>query len=279
MMKDNPLTPEFWKAFSASFSEKQDARFIKPEFWDRIATTYDELENSSFYQEMVEEIIETMKQRGALSPENRVFDVACGPCNYAIRFAPLVKEVVALDISPKMIEKCKERIKKLGIKNIRLILEDWFRFETSEKFDTVFVSMTPILQDIQSIDRLLALAKKFLVIVHWAGVRQNLLYARIWKEVFNRELVWKKPGIIVVFNYLYTLGYAGDLRFFSGYWERKRPLEKELEHILWKLDGEGIKVDEKSKKQILDILKKESKDKIVISRTKVRIGFLFVKLF
>ncbi len=277
-MKNNPLSPDFWKAFSASFTEEQDVRFTSPEFWDRIAKTYDELETSPFYQEMVEEIIETMKRRGALSPENRIFDVACGPCNYAIRFAPFVKEVVALDISPKMVQKCKEKIKKTKIKNIRLILEDWFHFETSERFETVFVSMTPILQDLHSVDRLLAIAKRFLVIIHWAGVRQNLLHTRIWKEVFDKKLVCKKPGIIVVFNYLYTLGYAGDLRLFSGYWERKRPLEKELEHILWRLDGEGIRVDETAEKRILSILETESKDGIITSCTKVRIGFLFIDL-
>ncbi len=277
-MKKDPLTPEFWREYAASIGGKEDARFTSPEFWNRVAETYDDLEASSFYRQMVEEIIETMKIRGALGPKLRVFDVCCGPGNYALQFAPLVKEVVALDISPKMIEKCRKKAREAGVSNIRIILGDWFKFETKETFDTVFVSMSPIIHHLDSIDRLLSLSRRFLILVHWAGVRKNLLYARIYKEVFDRELVWKRPGIIVVFNYLYTLGYAGDIRFFTGYWERLRPIEKELEQVLWRLEREGISVSKEAKEKILRILEEESRGGLVPSRTKVRIGFLFVDL-
>lgn len=277
-MKNDPLRPEFWKAYARSKTGAVDARFTSPDFWDRIAEDYEDLEDSAFYRAMVDEIIATMKHRGALSPDFRVLDVCCGPGNYALRFAPLVKEVVGIDISPKMMAKFREKAQAKGVRNVRPILTDWFKFETEERFDTVFVSMTPILHDLDSIDRLLALAKRFLVLVHWAGVRQNLLHTRIWQEVFSRELSWKRPGIIVPFNYLYTLGYAGDLRFFSGYWERTRTVEKELEHILWRASGEGLEVNEAIRERIRQILEEKALDGLVLSRTRVRIGFLLVDL-
>ncbi len=278
-MNLNPLKPEFWKAFAAKGKEPADKRFLAPDFWDRLSESYDELEESPFYREMVEEIVSTMHKRGALGPERRVFDVACGPGNYAVRFAPLVKEIVGLDVSSKMLERFKERMKAAGFTNYRLIQADWFTYQTEERFDTLFVSMSPILHDLDSIDRLLQLAEHFLVLVHWAGVRENLLQQRIVREVLGRELRWKKPGLIVPFNYLYALGYPGDLRFFCGYWERRRPVAKELEHLLWRLEGQGIEVSPSEKEKIKRLLEKEAdQEGMVFSRTRVRIGFLMVEV-
>ncbi len=277
-MKNDPLRPEFWKAYAKERDGAQEGRFSSPEFWDKIAEGYDDLEQSPFYREMVEEILSTMRQRGALAPQARVLDVCCGPGNYALRFAPLVKEVVGIDISPKMLAKFREKARQKGLQNVKILLQDWYTFEAQETFHTVFVSMTPVLHDLDSIDRLLALAREFLVLVHWAGVRKNLLYARIWKEIFGREWKWGRPGIIVPFNYLYTLGYAGDLRFFTGYWERRRPLEKELDHLLWRASHEGIQVDKEAREKIKQLLQAEAVDGQVYSRTKVRIGFLLVHI-
>ena len=277
-MTPNPLKPEFWKAYAAELREDKDKRFLRPEFWDRISETYDELEATPFYRQMVEEIVSTMRERGALAPENRVFDVACGPGNYAVRFAPLVREVVGLDVSPKMLAKFEEKMQAKGYTNYRTIQADWFQFETQERFETVFVSMSPILHDLDSVDRLLSLAKRFLILVHWAGVRRNLLHERIYREVFQRELKWGKPGLIIPFNYLYARGFPGDLRFFCGYWERRHSLEKELERLLWRLDGEGIEVSPEQEAQIRRILEAEAQDGEIVSRTKVRIGFLFVEV-
>ena len=277
-MSLDPLKPEFWRQYAARLKGDKDQRFLRPEFWDRISSTYDELEETTFYQEMVHEVVQTMRQRGALHKKARVFDVACGPGNYAVRFAPWVQEVVGLDISPKMLAKFQEKMQSKGYTNYRTILADWFSFETKEKFDTVFVSMSPILQDLNSIDRLLSLATGFLVLVHWAGVRRNLLHERIYREVLKRELKWGKPGIIIPFNYLYSLGFPGDLRFFCGYWERRRTVEQELEHILWRLEGEGLSLSPEEKKEVQRILEEEAKGGQILSRTKVRIGFLFVEL-
>ncbi|NPB09081.1 MAG: class I SAM-dependent methyltransferase [Thermodesulfobacteria bacterium] len=278
-MSQDPLKPEFWKEYARKGKEPADSRFLSPDFWDRLSESYDELEEDPFYQQMVEEVISAMRQRGALSPEARVFDVCCGPGNYAVRFAPHVKEVVGLDVSPKMLALFEERMKEAGFNNYRLIKADWFSYEPEERFDTVFVSMSPILHDLDSVDRLLGLAERFLVLVHWAGVRENLLQQRLVREVLGMEMRWKKAGIIVPFNYLYTLGYPGDLRFFCGYWRRKRPVEKELEHLLWRLEGQGVEVSSAQREKFLALLQKEADPYgNVVSQTRVRIGMVMVEV-
>jgi SAM-dependent methyltransferase len=49
----------------------------------------------------------------------RVLDVGCGPGILTVALAPLVDEVVALDLTPEMIAQAKRRSEGLGLKNIR----------------------------------------------------------------------------------------------------------------------------------------------------------------
>ena len=49
----------------------------------------------------------------------KVLDVGCGPGILTIALAPLVHEVVALDLTPEMIAQAKKRSDWLGLKNVR----------------------------------------------------------------------------------------------------------------------------------------------------------------
>lgn len=52
----------------------------------------------------------------------RVLDLGCGPDILTTALAPYVTEVVALDITPKMIERIRQRSIELGLNNVRLRL-------------------------------------------------------------------------------------------------------------------------------------------------------------
>ncbi len=49
----------------------------------------------------------------------KVLDVGCGPGILTVAIAPLVDEVVALDLTPEMIAQAKKRSDRLGLKNVR----------------------------------------------------------------------------------------------------------------------------------------------------------------
>ena len=49
----------------------------------------------------------------------KVLDVGCGPGILTVALAPLVYEVVALDLTPEMIAQAKKRSDLLGLKNVR----------------------------------------------------------------------------------------------------------------------------------------------------------------
>jgi len=51
-----------------------------------------------------------------------LLDVGCGVCSYDVYLSPHFKEIVAIDVSPKMARKAFERVKSFNAKNISLIV-------------------------------------------------------------------------------------------------------------------------------------------------------------
>jgi len=274
----DPFSPEFWKAYQKRFHTEEDELFLKPDFWDQMAESYDDLEATPFYREMVETVISEMEAAGALAPEITLLDLCCGTGSYTVRFARRVKEVWALDISPGMLRVLERKIEDQGLKNVRPVLADWRLYSPPRKFETVFVSMTPILNDLEEFDRILGITERYLAIVQWAGLRENDLYREVLKRFFNRSPRKRGPGAVVLFNYLFSLGYPAEIRFFSGIWERARPLEKELKRLLFKIRGAGLYVDSRKENEIRTFLSERARDGKVISYTRVRIAFVFADL-
>ncbi|MFN4196432.1 MAG: class I SAM-dependent methyltransferase [Caldimicrobium sp.] len=270
------LRPAFWVKLS-QIKKEETKKFFKKDFWELIAEEYDSLEENSFYRSMQEDIIQEMEKRGALKKDYSFFDVACGTGTYTIKIAPSVAEVFALDISPSMLYHLRKKLEIKNIKNVQIIETDWKKYEPNRKFDTVFVSMTPILSDLKEVKRLFDCADKFFIAVQWAGLRKNVLYDEIEKIFFKKKRKDPQPGFLILFNYFYTMGHPGDAKFYEGYFEKKSTVDKFWQILKYKLQSKGYKISAKKEKEILKFLEKRAIDGIIENKTQVRIGALFIK--
>ncbi len=277
-MKPDPFSPEFWKAYQKEFQRPEDERFLQPEVWDEMAEDYDDLEACTFYREMVNQVVRTMEAAGALSAETTLLDLCCGTGTYTVRFAPRVREVWALDVSGGMLAVLQRKLKDQGITNVKIVQADWRLYRPPRQFDTVFVSLTPILNDLQEVDRILEVAERYVVFIHWAGIRENELYLEILKQFFGRKPRKRSPGAVVLFNYLFARGYPAEMRFFSGVWERKRSLEREWRRLRVRLENEGISLSPEMESRLKAYLASRAKEGHLYSRTRVRLGFLLADL-
>lgn len=277
-MKPDPFSPEFWKAYQEEWRSPEDEHFLRPEVWDDMAEDYDELEKCAFYREMVTQVVKIMESAGALSPEITLLDLCCGTGTYTLRFAPRVREVWALDISGGMLAVLRRKLENEGVTNVRIVQADWRFYQPSRKFETVFVSLTPILNDLQEVDRILEITERYLVLIHWAGVRENELYLEILKQFFDRKPRKRSPGAVVLFNYLFARGYPAEVRFFSGVWERERSVEREWRRLRHRLEGEGLSITSEMESCLRAYLASRAQDGRLRSRTRVRLGLLLADL-
>ncbi len=272
----DPFSPEFWREYQRKKKRPEEERFLRPDFWDRLAEDYDELEENPTYRNMVSEVVSELKTAGALSPQEEVFDVCCGTGIYAVRFAPFVKRVFALDVSKEMLKVLKRKLETLRLKNVEVVESDWRSYREQRKFYTVFVSLSPILNDLSEVDRLLSYAERFFAVVQWAGLRENELHKEVLKEFFGEELPKPPPKAVVLFNYLFSLGYAPRVRFFTGVWERERDPEKEAERLFLRWETEGRRLDQGLKERIRKFICAKARGGKLKVKTKVRLGFLLV---
>lgn len=69
-----------------------------------------------------EDFFKYIKTRHSLNTSKRILDVGCGTGQIAIPLSPYVKEVIAMDPEPEMINVAKKISNKLNIKNIHYII-------------------------------------------------------------------------------------------------------------------------------------------------------------
>lgn len=89
-------------------------------FWDRVAARYAraKIADMPAYTHTLE------RTRSYLKPEDRVLELGCGTASTALELAGNVAEIVASDVSSKMIEIGRAKATNQGVTNIRLVAAD-----------------------------------------------------------------------------------------------------------------------------------------------------------
>ncbi len=276
------LTPQFWREYVDSRSRslgRQRKKIATGSKWDKMAKRYHSFEEDEDFRAEQEWIIQKMQRRRMLGGDIELLDVACGPGTHCFSFAKSCRRVVAVDVSEKMIEQVVEKQRRSGVENLNVICQDFYSFEPGETYDTVFVSMSPILNELESVDRLLALSRRNLALVYWAGVRENPLFERCYRLVYGHEYQWDALDITVIFNYLVALGYSPEICYLHPVWKRQDTLDNTVEHIIWHLEFyRDLKPEEKERVRRL-VAGRADPDGMVTYNTRVRKGALFLDLF
>ena len=268
--------PNFWKGL-LDHSQDSGSRKFSPDCWDRIAQSYDDLEKDPGYTLQVKKVLEKMKGSGALNKEYTLLDVACGTGTYATIFAPYLKRVTGLDISAGMLKRFKEKIMEKGIENCELIHQDWQDYLPETPFDIVFSSMTPLLSYYKNIDKMVALARHFLVLVGWAGIRENPFLDKMTQAIFGKGPGKPKSDITLVFAYLYSLGYSPEIEYFIGTWKRTYEIKKQLEKVAWHLEFRR-RLTKDERHFIRRELEKLATNGMVTLETRVRTGIVLLRM-
>ena len=280
-LSDLELTPEFWREYVNSRNRSRACRrkrIATGDKWDKMAKRYHGFEEDRDFQEEQEWIVGKMRRRKMLGPEIELLDMACGPGTHCFSFAELCRRVVAVDVSEKMIAQAKEKQQHRGAANLELVCRDFYSFQAAEKFDTVFVSMSPILNELESVDQLLRLSRRYLALVYWAGVRENPLFERCYRLIYGHEYHWDALDITIIFNYLHALGYSPEISYLHPVWKRRDTLEHTVEHIIWHLEFYR-ELDPEERDQVRQLVAgRVDREGKVTYHTRVRKGVLLLDL-
>ncbi|HDS16729.1 MAG TPA: class I SAM-dependent methyltransferase [Proteobacteria bacterium] len=279
MSEELLLTPQFWRDYVLSRKRSlKRSKVATGGKWDQIAGHYHSFENDAAFLAEQLWIKEKMLAHRMLSPQTELIDIACGPGTHCFDFAAICRQVTAVDVSERMIARVIARKEAEKTENLTVICHDFYGFNPACQYDTVFVSMSPILNELENIDRLLAMSRRFVVLVYWAGIRDNPLFQTCYKMVYDETYRWDAMDVTVIFNYLYALGHSPEISYLHPVWKRYDSLENTVEHIIWHLEFQrSLSSDERQ--MVYERIAREVDDKGMVKyQTRVRKGALFLDL-
>jgi SAM-dependent methyltransferase len=238
-------TPEFWEEAWKQAREKllsgRNRRTLQEsvKYWNQRAGNFGKNVLGEGGKKRVKRVFDWLENQGVDFENMKVLDIGAGPGAFALAFAQKAKEVVALEPAEAMNAFLKKRAAQNGLKNIRIIQETWEEVDLEkhnlkQEFELVFASMSPGINNGETLDKALSCAKQYCFISGFAGKRKNDVLSALWQLMFGEDVPDQTGNIIYLLNLLYAKGY--DLNF--EVWEERITLESTLDEAV-----RGIQAD------------------------------------
>jgi len=129
------------------------------ELWDKKAVNFPRYNKED--DDLQQKVIKILKDENILNSNTTVLDIGCGTGVYTIPLAKEAKDILALDISSTMLELLEEDSWNHNVNDkIKTINSNWQEFESEEKFDLVFASLSAAFSDDRDFEKILNYSKK-----------------------------------------------------------------------------------------------------------------------
>ena len=248
------------------------------ENWNRRAQWFARRTDDVRGQQRQKAVLDMLDHQGVLNSEVKVLDIGAGPGNFAIPMARLVKEVTALEPAEEMIKILEDRAGTEQLKNISIIRRTWQEINVEEEglagsFDLVFASMTPGVQDPETLQKLIAASKKYCYYSSFSGNRWSQAYRDLWQCFFNEDMGDNPGDIIYPLNLLYAMGYRPSLRFNTKQQVQEQPAAEAVDELL-KFFWSYMDITSEVKDEVEKYVQKNAQGGILCQLTSVCYGML-----
>lgn len=210
--------------------------------WDKKSKTYVRFNNK--LSSLQEQIFNDLKGLGIDFYDKTLVDIGCGTGIYSLYLSKFVKNILAIDISSKMLEILQNQANQMHINNIKTIHCNFDDFQSNFKFDIAILSMSQAVSDFNKFNNI----AKTKIYINWAKPRQSSLIGQfIQKQNFKTSV-----------DKLQSWLRMHDIKFNRfDYVENRqctRSIKEALENIMWHLEINGLNLDLTSVKSKLQKL-------------------------
>ncbi|NLJ56592.1 MAG: class I SAM-dependent methyltransferase [Firmicutes bacterium] len=280
--------PEFWeKAWEEAKKEAFSRRKRKSlqesiAHWNKKAARFSKNVGGERGKKRVERVFIWLQKQGVNFDGLSVLDIGAGPGAFALGFAERVREVVALEPAGAMVAYLEEQIARKKIDNVRIIQDTWEEVNLEKQnlkkqFDLVFASMSPGINNWETINKALQCTRKYCFISGFAGRRQNNALAELWQSLYGEKPPAWSISMLYYLNLLYTKGFAMNVEI----WEENRQHESKPEEAVSILKEELKRYDLEefpSDEQIRFFVEDRMENGIFRHEYQSRMGQVLVKL-
>ena len=194
--------------------------------WNEVSRDYDS-EAMSLIDERIFGLLEGMS---VLSGGGSALDIGCGTGSLTSMIAPRFSRVLGVDISPGMLSVAKGRCAGQG--NVELLCQSWEEFVPPQRYDLVFSSFCPAVDDLSSVMRMDAMSGGVCCLVSLAGSSGDRLAFDIWEELGHSGISMEGFDPIFPYRILKEMDRRPSLRLFAVHEESEVSVEGMVRHLV-----------------------------------------------
>ncbi|MGR6980871.1 class I SAM-dependent methyltransferase [Testudinibacter sp. P27/CKL/0425] len=147
----------------------------------------------------------------ALKPSDSLLDIGCGGGAIGLSVAPTIRQVYALDFSPKMLQVVQQRAQQLGINNLQPLLKSWYdNWDEVPECDVCVSSRSSMVDDLEAaLNKLNAKAKRAVYMT--MTVEKDFIAQDVLRHIGRDSIGF--PSYIYALNILHQQGYRVSVDF------------------------------------------------------------------
>lgn len=245
--------------------QNKNSNIKNSEIWDKKAKSYSKFDGN--LNEFQIRFFKILKDFDVSFKDKTLVDIGCGTGIYSLYLAGICKMVLGVDSSTKMLEELNFKKAEFKINNLQTINSDFKNFQTADKFDIAFLTMSPALQNNDDFNKFMDLGN-LRIYLNWEEPKNSSmldLFYKIYKRNDkNKNTASNLQNFLIKNNISYKTEVLREIR------SANRSLNEAFGNTIWHLEINGIKYDED---EIKNTLLKMQKDGFIedVIKSKMRV--------
>lgn len=251
--------------------------------FDHKAKKFNEQSFSEEGRERSRRIMNWLEGQGVRFENASVLDIGAASGVFSVPFAERGARITAVETSPPLIELLEEntsnfaedqvKIVPLPFENIDVQARGW-----SQAFDLVFVSMSPVIHNWESVEKLLQCSRKYCYISMPVVPTEHSLVNEIWPLVTGQIYQSKLTEMGYLLHLLYLGGYAYESLITREAKTKEVSGEAALQEAMTWLRHHRLPADEQNRSIIADYLEQAYPSGKVVIQEGGRFGKVLIRL-
>lgn len=245
--------------------QNKNSNIKNSEIWDKKAKSYSKFDGN--LNEFQIRFFKILKDFDVSFKDKTLVDIGCGTGIYSLYLAGICKMVLGVDSSTKMLEELNLKKAEFKINNLQTINSDFKNFQTADKFDIAFLTMSPALQNEDDFNKFMDLGN-LRIYLNWEEPKNSSMldpFYKIYKRNDkNKNIASNLQNFLIKNNISYKTEVLKEIRLAN------RSFNEAFENTIWHLEINGIKYDEG---EIKNTLLKMQKDGFIedVIKSKMRV--------
>ncbi|MBB6670846.1 class I SAM-dependent methyltransferase [Cohnella nanjingensis] len=278
------LWEKAWKDESDLKIDRMKKNGIDPtRSFDHKAKTFNEQSFSEEGRKRTKRIMNWLEGQGIEFENASVLDIGAASGVFSVPFAERGSRVTAVETSPPLIELLEENISNFAEDQVKIVPVPFEEIDVEAKgwnraFDLVFVSMSPVIHNWESVEKVLQCARKYCYISMPVVPTEHSLVSEIWPLVTGQPYRSKLTEMGYLLHLLYLKGYAYESLITREAKTTEVSREAALQEAMTWLGHHRLPVDERNRNIIADYLEQAYPSGKVVIQEGGRFGKVLIRL-